>query len=202
MKLLITAFEPFSGRLCNTSADLLRELAKRRAPIGFSSYVYLTLPVDFRHTWPQLRHSLKLFQPDAVLLTGEKNQGSLTLEAVARNIRTSKRGLIPIVKNALLKIPSPVPVRAIGAKLARHRAANKNFFHVSSNAGNYLCNFTYYKMLSARKKIPTLFVHVPALTRAEFMRTKKKYLQGVAEIILELAKAIDGAGANCSAREN
>lgn len=77
-----------------------------------------------------------------------------------------------------------------------------NFLSISGNAGTYLCNYIYYKTLSERQDIPVLFLHIGALTKSEFLRQDKKHQNALRRLVHELAKAIDGAGANCTSREN
>ncbi len=202
MKLLVTAFEPFGGRTCNTSQDLLSELRNGHNQIGLLSYRFAILPVNFYHAWPTLRKHLVHHKPDAVLLLGEKTSTALTLETTARNQRISKRGLIPIAKNSAQRITSPLPVTKIGTALRRRFHSGKKFLSVSDNAGTYLCNFIYYKMLSSRLRLPALFVHVPALNNDEFGKRRKKIIDVLHHAAIELVKAIDGAGANYTSREN
>jgi pyroglutamyl-peptidase len=201
-RLLITAFEPFGERTSNTSGDLLAEMRKSRPKTGFSSYRFVILPVDFRHAWPRLRNQLYRHKPHAVLLLGEKAATSFTLETAAHNKRVSARGFIPITKNSPQRITSPLPVRKIGTRLQRRLSVAKNVLSVGDDPGTYLCNFIYYKILSAKRNIPSLFVHVPALSHNEFKAQRKKFLSLMHNIASELIKAIDGAGAKYTSREN
>lgn len=196
MKLLISAFAPFGGRTCNTSANLLAAFKNTAPTTGFSSYTYTTLPVDFRHAWPQLRKKINKAQPDAILLMGEKQGGFLTLETLAHNSRISHRGIIPIDTKGVLTL-KPMP-----AVLDLRKNLRLSFLSVSNDAGTYLCNFIYYKTLSALPYIPVLFLHIGALSKTEFIRREKKHQNSLRRLIRELAKAIDGAGANCTSREN
>ena len=158
--------------------------------------------MNFRKAWPLLRHHLEKNKPNGILLLGEKSGGHLTLESIAQNKRKSRRGLIPIGEGYPEKIATPLPLKRIITTLAKRRNFQNGFFSLGSDAGDYLCNFIYYKMLSTKKRIPALFVHVPALTPLEFAREKKKYFRGLELIVFELAKAIDGAGPNYTSREN
>lgn len=170
--------------------------------MGFSAYSYLLLPVDFRLAWPKLRQHLRKAQPDAVILTGEKNGGHITLESVARNLRRSRRGPVAISERHPPEISSAMPAGKIAAHLAKRPRFAKNFFSLSKNAGDFLCNFVYFKMLSSQKNIPALFVHICALEKKEFTQQRQKYSAALRFIAKEVAKAIDGAGANYTSREN
>lgn len=127
---------------------------------------------------------------------GEKQGGFLTLETIAHNRRISRRGMIPIDKNA----PSTLKPLPIVSNL--RKTINRKSLNISADAGTYLCNYIYYKTLSSRPDIPALFLHICALDKQNFHLQEKKYLTGLLKVIHELAKAIDGAGANYTSREN
>ena len=127
---------------------------------------------------------------------GEKQGGFLTLETIAHNRRISRRGIIPIDTKGFLTL-KPLP-----AVLDLRKNPSLKFLSVSKDAGTYLCNFIYYKTLSARPGLPVLFLHVGALSETEFIRREEKHQTALRRLVHELAKAIDGAGANCTSREN
>lgn len=203
LKLLITSFEPFGGRTINTSAVLAQKLsAQPHSPKNLWAYVYATLPVDFQRAWPALRRQLRAHRPDAVLLLGEKADAHFHLECVARNCRVSQRGTTRIERASPAVIGSRLNAAKILAAAKTRNGFSKNFFKLSNDAGTYLCNFIYYKMLSQKNDIPAFFVHVPAVEKEQLARRLKKYTQGLKIIRQELIKAIDGAGANYTSREN
>lgn len=203
LKLLITAFEPFGGRSVNASAVLLQSLASTPAPRRpATNCTYTTLPVNFHRAWPALCQQLHAHRPNAVLLLGEKSDDHFYFESMARNRRISPRGIIRIDKGHPNQLKTQFNAGKIFAASKTRYGFSKNFFKLSDDAGTYLCNFVYYKMLALKNDIPALFVHVPALEKEQLVRKLKKYTQGLRIIRQEVIKAIDGSGANYTSREN
>ena len=189
MKLLITAFEPFGARTRNTSADLLRILKKQSRTHDTQGHSHLILPVDFRSAWPRLNAEIRNHQPEAVILMGEKVGKRIAFETTARNHRVSKRGLIQIKKGAPTRIKTALSLPRMPKVV------------MSRDAGSYLCNFVYFKMLYHKPMLPCLFLHIPALDAKQWQVCQKSYCAILQKTIARVAKAIDGAKANVSTRE-
>lgn len=180
MKLLITGFEPFGGRAVNTSADLVAHL-RNQAQQGDVTRVYSTLPVDFRRTWPHLKRVLKEEKPDGLVMLGEKSGTGMWIETGADNHRRTARGHGVIRRAGPGRLENPLPVREwqLAAVRALGLKPSPVAIELSSDAGDYLCNFTYFKVLSEVAPLPALFIHVGAHEPAEFLRLRAAYAAGV-----------------------
>ncbi|MFO1472862.1 MAG: hypothetical protein U1F27_17730 [Turneriella sp.] len=160
MKVLITAFRPFGRRKNNTSEDILVWLRKNCHVQQNLRLDFAVLPVNFRSTWPELRGAILRFTPDALLILGEKNARRPCLETRALNIRRYKNGTMPIEKSPRKQLHTSLDA----ARLINALKKGHSNWTISHNAGSYLCNFSYWKVLSQMPDLPCIFFHVPALS--------------------------------------
>lgn len=167
-RLLVTGFGPFPGAPVNPTGAIVRAAGGVRVrgerP---ATYIFATAYGAVDRDLPALiaRH-----KPRFILMLGlaGRTRGIVRIEAYARNrigasrpdvtgARTPRR---PILLGGPEKIPTQLPVAAIAraARLSSVRA------QVSLSAGDYLCNYVYWRALEAvsRGEIAgALFVHVP-----------------------------------------
>lgn len=160
MKVLITAFRPFGRRKNNTSEDILLYLKKNSDKKQNLRLDFTVLPVNFRSTWPELRRAITKYSPDALLMLGEKKAKRPCIETKARNARRHKNGTIPIEKNARKQLHTRLDAALLIDALKKGHPK----WTISHNAGSYLCNFSYWKVLSQMPDLPCIFLHVPALS--------------------------------------
>ena len=166
----MAAFRPFGGRQNNTSEDVLRHLQRQisnrqNIPLGF-----VVLPVNFRTTWRTLRAAIEATSPDAVLLLGESRSSAVAIETTARNRRTYRKGDIPIEKSKPQLKTTLFNEALLAAFASKQSVSERKRWVVSHDAGNYLCNFSYWKVLTNFPALPSLFVHVPAMRTEESRR--------------------------------
>jgi pyroglutamyl-peptidase len=147
---LVTGFEPFREHLTNSSWDALALLSQTWP----ESIVARRLPVDHRAAHAQLRLALAELQPRAVLLTGL---------AKGRVFRIERRARQP-----------PELSTELGAEALAGRwpwdemrqaleASGVEAVH-SEDAGSYVCESTYWSLLSYRGLAApefAAFLHVP-----------------------------------------
>lgn len=146
---LVTGFEPFREHRTNSSWDALA-LLRAGWPSGI---VTRRLPVDHRAAHEQLRLALEELRPRAVLLTGL---------AKGRVFRIEQSARCP---------PELAPERGAGAlegrwpwnemQQALQDARVEAIF--SNDAGRYVCESTYWSLLSHEGWRPEFaaFLHVP-----------------------------------------
>jgi len=170
MRVLITGFGRFPRAPFNPSAALVKALARRRRPaladIDRSTHVFATTYASVDYELPRLFGQ----KPDIVLMFG--------LAARTRELRIETRA-----RNAVSVIfPDAGGYRHVGAALApagppalRGAAPFARLLGVlrrrgvparlSRDAGNYLCNYAYWRALErARGGTPLVqFIHVPSL---------------------------------------
>ncbi|WP_041949676.1 hypothetical protein [Turneriella parva] len=207
----MAAFEPFGGRSCNTSADLLQALISSKMPPGIRLAESAILPVDFATAWQILQPQVLKTKPDLVLLMGEKQGGSLTIESHARNLRRHGSATRKIAADKARFYTSKIVSEQLLAELP---LATRQLFMLSENAGDYLCNFVYFMMLSVEPAINALFLHVPARSPQQFRKGAADDVKAVCDLIFSVkrilsgagnnsdTKAIDGSGTNGMPREN
>lgn len=164
---LLTGFEPFDAQVLNASwevAGLVRDGWTRP-----ESLVVLRLPVSFRGARQLLRTAVAEHRPDVVLCLGEAGaRSTVGIERVALNLIDapipdndgSAPVDVPVVAGAPAAIFSGLPLRAsLAAAIATGAPAQ-----LSSSAGTYVCNATFYALMHLLDRMPGVrggFVHVP-----------------------------------------
>lgn len=165
MKLLVTAFGPFDGRLENASLLALRELKGVCPEIRTR-----VLPVDMVAAPARLRQALRTLRPDALILLGEAaGSKAIRLETTGWNELNFR-----IPDNAG-RHPAPRPIRPGGEEflastlpfdriLGRLQAVGLPA-SLSSNPGRYLCNQVLYTAIDFLKTLGhpcrAGFIHLP-----------------------------------------
>jgi pyroglutamyl-peptidase len=165
---LITGFGPFPGAPVNPSGPLALALAKRRRPdfagVRRVAHVYETSYAAVGHDLPRL---LKQHRPDIVLMFGlaartpfvrietrARNAASMLFPDVDGQVRDDRA----IARNAAASLRARAPFARL---LAAARATRANV-RLSRDAGDYLCNYTYWRALEAsRSGTLVQFVHIP-----------------------------------------
>lgn len=167
-RLLICGFGPFPEAPDNPAALAVERLRQEPwAPPGLEAH-YAVLPTVWAEAAQSALDAVKAFAPDGVLLVGVAvSAESFRLETLARNRAN------PSHPDALGRCwPSPrieaegpaergviAPVQAMAAAIRAQGLAAA----LSSDAGDYLCNFTRYRLLG---QVPmTAFLHVPPLSQ-------------------------------------
>ncbi|MEO5713287.1 MAG: pyroglutamyl-peptidase I [Luteolibacter sp.] len=165
MKILVTAFGPFDGRLENASSLALRGLMEI-----FPQLRTRILPVDSVVAPARLRQALKTIRPDALVMLGEAaGSREIRLETTAWNeldfripdIAGRQPSLRPVVATAPASLSSTLPLEAIHQKLTKLGHGVR----FSDDPGRYLCNQVFF---TARHFLdignipcPAGFIHLP-----------------------------------------
>jgi pyroglutamyl-peptidase len=164
MKVLVTAFGPFDGRLKNASSLALYELKRK-----VSDLKTRILPVDAVVAPARLKQALRQLRPDALIMLGEAvGSGQIRLETTAWNeldfaipdlAGRQPRGK-KIIRDAADVYHSTLPLQSIFVKLQeQHQVC------LSDDAGRYLCNQLFYVALAHLKKSSMSclagFIHLP-----------------------------------------
>ena len=167
MLILLTGFQPFGGADTNASWDAVSSLAD---PPGVHT-VRHRLPVSYERAADDLYRLLDRLRPDALVLTG--------LDAGAQGLRvesTAHAGTAtapdedgeqpaPLTPGTTGDLSTTLDVERLAA---RSRGADVDA-RPSSDAGRFVCNWTYHAGLewTAQRRLeglwspPTVFVHVP-----------------------------------------
>lgn len=165
MKILVTAFGPFDGRVENASLLALHELKK-----AFPKIYTRILPVDSVIAPARLKQALRVIHPDVAILLGEAAGGlSIRLESTAWNQLSFKipdaAGRQPISRPIRDGAPasqfSTLPLDQIHQLLT----SNRHKTVLSSDPGRYLCNQVLFTALDfiETHSIPCRagFIHLP-----------------------------------------
>jgi pyroglutamyl-peptidase len=149
---LVTGFEPFAEHRTNSSWDALELLQ----PTWPAAIVARRLPVDYLLAHQELRRALVELRPRAVLCTGLAPGEVFRIEQRAR--RPAALAAEPGEAESGGRWPWDEMRRALDDAQVRSRD--------SSDAGQYVCESTYWSLLNARQDQQAApefaaFLHVP-----------------------------------------
>ncbi len=201
--ILITGFGPFPGAPTNPTMRLARHLGRvRRMAFTDMHREVRLLPT----TWAMLDavpRTVDAVRPEAVLMFGlAGRRRRVTPEARAMNraspLRVDAEGSPPRERMLARGAPFARPgvLSAVRMMVALRRAGLPAA--VSRDAGDYLCNGLFWRMLETG--VPCIFVHVPrpvrpALPRGRLKRSRPtaRGLEKAAEVALAcVARSIAG----------
>ena len=165
-RLLVCGFGAFPAAPRNPSAAVVEALAREAwAPPGFE-VEYLTLPVAWTGSGEAIRQALAERSADAVLVVGVATESdAFRVETMGRNRagRAKPDGLGEVWEGSLIKPDGPGALAStaptdeiLDALINSHLAAR-----LSDDAGDYLCNFTLYRLLAEAAAPSVAFLHVP-----------------------------------------
>ena len=164
--IVLTYFEPFGVRSFNASKAVVDELSTTSNKIG--------LPVN----WDEISNKLDevfLLEPDYLFLFGEAGSiSSPRLELEAHNI---SRGKDNIGNNK-----EDEKIITEGKDTLYTSFITDDNFPLSTDAGTYLCNCSYYLSLNKNKNTKVIFIHVPAFNEEDI--EKKKASTEVADAMI------------------
>jgi pyroglutamyl-peptidase len=185
LRVLATGFGPYASYGVNPSETLARAVGLHRAA-SCAFVAYAPLPVVYGDAAAAVIRAIRSLRADAVLALGLSPKSShVRLERFAHNRVTSAerdgsgrvRAGAPILPGAPERLSGsldPLPLsRALAAAGVPHG--------FSDDAGGYVCNDLYYRLLAAR--VPVIFVHVPADVS---LHVARPLAQGVARSVRAL----------------
>lgn len=144
--LLLTSFAPWRAHQRSNTSDDLIALLKSRDQLPEETLLIRHLPVHFQLAPCQVITAMLKTRPSIVVCCGMAERRSLlSIERFAR------------WEGNILETSVQLP------KLC----ADTQWTHISEDAGNYVCNYLYYRLLAYVQKhhrpVQCLFVHVPSL---------------------------------------
>ena len=168
-RLLICGFGPFPAAPDNPAGDAVTKLRSEGwAPKG-SSAAYTLLSTVWTEASEQALAAAIDSRCDGVLLVGVAvGAGAFRVETLARNhadpAKLDAKG--EAWAQAVIDPQGPDAIEATAPTEAMRDAVAAAGLPValSSDAGDYLCNFTFYRTLGAKR--PCGFLHVPSLSDA------------------------------------
>jgi pyroglutamyl-peptidase len=172
-RLLVTGFGPFPGVPENPSGAAALAMHGAHTPSKNQSFQVIgaTLATEWDRAWPQLAAAVGACAPHALIMLGVSRRPRIEVETVAHNRRAARRDaadalpehlpgpdLAPICTHGPATILSTLP----WARFETPTRAGSHAIATSSDAGDYLCNFIFYK---AMHHLPGIgrrgFVHLP-----------------------------------------
>jgi pyroglutamyl-peptidase len=168
---VVSGFEPFGGDDTNPSWDTARALAARGRELVGDDVVAVRLPCTFDGAWPALAAAVRDHAPSVVVALGlAAGSRAVRLERVAIDVVDARipdnAGSAPVDEPVVAGGPvaywSGLPLKAA---LAALRGLGLPV-EVSSTAGTYVCNATFYRLMHHAAGDPGLragFVHVPTV---------------------------------------
>ncbi|MEO0335935.1 MAG: hypothetical protein AAF202_06065, partial [Pseudomonadota bacterium] len=141
MKILLTGFEPFDGRVTNSSWQMLSRIATESFAVE-----KLEIPVSYEGAWASISGRANDF--DAIVSVGESGKAKcLEFEWFAANIQDSS---LPDNSGEVLRHESISSEDVVGLRSLRDSLALREFFKqhpewaMSYSAGTYVCNRLFF----------------------------------------------------------
>lgn len=170
-RLLVTGFDPFGDLAINTSQLVVEHLART----AFDRFTLDTriLPTAYARSFAVVEQVFERAAPDAMVMFGVAGSiGRFSIETRAANVRSTELpdndGFVPDEPAIDTSGPNALSTTVDAEALLALLKAEGVDAHLSDDAGDYLCNFTYYTLLrwvaANKPQIPALFVHVPDLS--------------------------------------
>ncbi len=171
-RVLITGFSPFPGAPANPTAALATRLARagQRRGIDCIAHVFATTSAAVDRELPRL---IATHRPDAILMLGlAARRRHVSIELIARNRMSvwfpDAGGVVPPRAAIAAGAPAARRGRAEFSRLLAAARATRVRTLPSRDAGNYLCNYVYWRALEAAGSPAgsrrAVFVHVPRLS--------------------------------------
>lgn len=156
---LVTGFEPFDGRRCNRSWEVVRRLQ------GRPGLEIVQLPVEYEKLKERIP-ALAARGAQGLLLVGESSARTVAVEQIALNVvnceRPDNSGRNPetetIVPGAPLALRAGWDARGLARRIRAAGVPAKASFH----AGTFACNAAFFLALHAcGDRVRAGFLHVP-----------------------------------------
>jgi pyroglutamyl-peptidase len=179
---LVTGFGRFPGAPVNPTAALVARLARaaRRQDVHYVTHVFATCYAAVDRELPAL---IDAHRPDAIVMFGLAGRRKhVSIEIFARNRMSTwfpdAAGVVPQRAAIASGAPASWRGRAPFTRLLAAARATRVRTALSRDAGNYLCNYVYWRALEATAKPggPRLavFVHVPHVGQTFRPRARTK----------------------------
>lgn len=166
IRILVTAFEPFGGESENASRMMLEAMLDRAKLPRHWKVKRVELPVSYQRAPNALRKALEGFEADVAISFGQaRRDGVFRIETLAANADKSpkpdndgRRGRAKILSKGPSHLKTGLPARALVKRLRERGFTAK----ASRDAGGYLCNHVFFRLMAMSRGRVFGFVHVPA----------------------------------------
>ncbi|NOT40810.1 MAG: pyroglutamyl-peptidase I [Alphaproteobacteria bacterium] len=171
VRVLVTGFSVFPGAPANPTAWVVEQLQREKWQPKQARLVTQTLPVRFDLWEREMEPLLETVRPDVAIAFGLSAKATgITLESKAHNVVATDRPDFTgacaagacVLENGKDHYATALPLREIEIALKAALIP----VSPSDSAGDYLCNLTFYRLMTlAAKGGPAFagFIHVPYL---------------------------------------
>jgi pyroglutamyl-peptidase len=171
VRILVTGFSVFPGAPANPTAWAIERLKHEKWHPEGTELFTTTLPVRFDLWEREMEPLIERTNPDIVIAFGlSAKAAGVTLESIARNTvavdRPDHTGACAAGACVVDAGPDTYPTRLPIAEISRALAKAGIPVSPSDNAGDYLCNLMFYRLVErAERGGPQIvgFVHLPYL---------------------------------------
>ncbi|MFG1396631.1 pyroglutamyl-peptidase I [Roseixanthobacter pseudopolyaromaticivorans] len=198
-RILICGFGPFPGVPKNPSAAVAQRLGRIARPALADTERHVEILPTRWAALDQAEARVREQRPDAILLLGiAARRRKVCVEARAQNAA----GAFPDAGGTALKAgklaEGPAEMRS-SADLPRLLAALRASdlpTALSRDAGRYLCNGLYYRILTltAGRNVPVVFVHLPGGPEARGRAWEDRLVNGLSGCLVALSGRLNGPG--------
>lgn len=170
MKVLITAFNSFGDLKENPSELIANDIKKWSYSNPTLEIIVEILKTEYQQSNLKMKSLVQHFWPDIIIMLGvAENATHIRLENKARNIINQSTpdniGFIPTRHQINSDGPDTyscsLPIKKIEAKIKLFKTP----IRISEHAGDYLCNFIYYQVMSLLNYLSSDaicgFIHIP-----------------------------------------
>ncbi len=202
-QVLLTGFEPFGGRDINPSQIIANKLNAEK--INHTVIIGRTIKLEFNKIREQICSLVDEIDPDYILLSGQANGNSISLEKIALNYVDSRGhpyNCGTIVKGQMIDENAPAAYFSnLNLQEFKERLQNEGIpARISYFAGTFGCNQLYFEtahylhFLGKISRIPFVFVHLPLLPSQALSGEKPTMsldliIRGIRVIISEMTRS-------------
>jgi pyroglutamyl-peptidase len=160
--MLVTGFGPFGPNARNPTGEVALELHGRC--FGGVEVHGLELPVSWSRAWTTLSEAAERLRPSALVAFGVAPRLGVSFETTARNVRGPLADVDGVALAAAESIEPDGPATLASTLPWMRLRAGPLPVVPSDDAGDYLCNYVFYRLMRTFDFIPCRgFVHTPRL---------------------------------------
>lgn len=165
-KILITGFSPFLDHDVNPTQIIVQKLAEKNKPYLKTQ----VLPTVFKYAFDVLQKAMSADVACVLMLGLASSRDDISLEKIALNWvetqRPDNQGQVYEPQMIDVQFPLALMTKIDLNTLKSELSSQGIDAELSFSAGTYVCNYTYFKMLSQFPSTPCLFVHIPEFSSA------------------------------------
>ena len=187
--ILVTGFGGFPGVPHNPCIEIIEHVQSHIQNL-LGSVETLVLPVSYLKSINCLDVAIAQWKPDVIVELGVSSRAEgLKVESMAYNVRNARIPDVdgihctnqPITKDVSIgfSLNSTLPLIKIVERMSETVKT-----HHSTDPGRYVCNNIYWHTLYKYPEIPSVFVHVPMFTEANYQSVMNGVIKMLDTIVI------------------